>query len=87
MPLVRTDMLQGLGLQDLRQLENKLHGCALEAFSLPERECFQFITEHEPYQMILQTWASTYAAAKIAWRSAGSSSARNSCGAFGARRS
>jgi hypothetical protein len=55
MPLVRTDMLQGLGLQNLRQLENALHGRVLEAFSLPERNRFQFITEHEANQIIFQT--------------------------------
>lgn len=54
MPLVRIDVIEGRSDSDLRALADTLHECAVEAFTLPDRDRFQIITEHKPSHMIIQ---------------------------------
>lgn len=53
MPLVRIDVIEGRTALELRKLADTLHECIVQAFSVPERDRFQIITEHRSDHMII----------------------------------
>jgi phenylpyruvate tautomerase PptA (4-oxalocrotonate tautomerase family) len=54
MPLVRIDLIKGRSREALRAIADTLHDCATDAFSLPPRDRFQIITEHEAHMVIVE---------------------------------
>jgi 4-oxalocrotonate tautomerase len=48
MPLIRIELLAGRPEEELANLADDVHLAAVEALSIPERDRFQVITEHDP---------------------------------------
>jgi phenylpyruvate tautomerase PptA (4-oxalocrotonate tautomerase family) len=52
MPYSRISLLKGKSPDYLRALSNSLHDALVEAFNVPEKDRFQVIHQHEPYELI-----------------------------------
>jgi phenylpyruvate tautomerase PptA (4-oxalocrotonate tautomerase family) len=52
MPLVRIDLLEGRSVQFLTLLSQTIHTTMISQLSVLERDYFQIITEHKPYQLL-----------------------------------
>jgi hypothetical protein len=52
MPLVRIDLLEGRSPQFLKVVSEKIHKTMISHLSVLERDYFQIITEHKPYQLL-----------------------------------
>jgi len=52
MPYSRISLLKGKSPDYLRALSNSLHNALVEAFNVPEKDRFQVIHQHEPYELI-----------------------------------
>jgi phenylpyruvate tautomerase PptA (4-oxalocrotonate tautomerase family) len=52
MPYSRISLLKGKSPDYLRALSNSLHSALVEAFNVPEKDRFQVIHQHEPYELI-----------------------------------
>src|SRR5271169_1902422 len=52
MPLVRIDLLEGRSVQFLTLLSQTVHTTMISQLSVLERDYFQIITEHKPYQLL-----------------------------------
>jgi phenylpyruvate tautomerase PptA (4-oxalocrotonate tautomerase family) len=52
MPLVRIDLLEGRSPQFLSLLSQTIHTTMISHLSVLERDYFQIITEHKPYQLL-----------------------------------
>lgn len=48
MPLVRIDIPEGFSSQERSAIADATHRAAVEALGVPERDCFQILTEHSP---------------------------------------
>ena len=55
MPLLRFDLIEGRS-----EAEIKTHRAMLAAFTVPERDRYQIVTEHTPSQMIARTPGSAF---------------------------
>ncbi|MBP1136575.1 hypothetical protein JOE31_002807 [Arthrobacter sp. PvP023] len=54
MPLVRIDVNQGRTPQELRNLSQAIHDAILAEYSIPERDYFHILTEHQNGQIFAQ---------------------------------
>jgi phenylpyruvate tautomerase PptA (4-oxalocrotonate tautomerase family) len=54
MPLIRIDMMAGRSGAEIKQLLDAVHRAMLAAFSVPERDRYQVVTEHKPSQFIAE---------------------------------
>lgn len=52
MPLVRIDLLEGRSVEFLTLLSQTIHTTMISQLSVLERDYFQIITEHKPYQLL-----------------------------------
>ena len=52
MPLVRIDLLEGRSPEFLSLISQTIHATMISHLSVLERDYFQIITEHKPYQLI-----------------------------------
>src|SRR5436305_14976432 len=52
MPLVRIDLLEGRSPQFLKLVSETIHKTMISHLSVLERDYFQIITEHKPYQLL-----------------------------------
>lgn len=52
MPLVRIDLLEGRSPEFLTTLSQTIHKTMISHLSVLERDYFQIITEHKPYQLL-----------------------------------
>jgi 4-oxalocrotonate tautomerase len=52
MPLVRIDLLEGRSPEFLKTLSETIHSTMISHLSVLERDYFQIITEHKPYQLL-----------------------------------
>ena len=52
MPLVRIDLLEGHSPQFLKLVSETIHKTMISHLSVLERDYFQIITEHKPYQLL-----------------------------------
>ena len=54
MPLVRIDVNQGRGAEQLRGLSQGIHSAIVAEFGIPERDYFHVLTEHPAGQIVAQ---------------------------------
>ncbi|MDF0480066.1 tautomerase family protein [Vagococcus sp. PNs007] len=54
MPLVKLDIQRGKSEVELRLLLDTVHNSLVKVFKIPERDRYQIINQHEPYEMIIQ---------------------------------
>ncbi|MFP5312045.1 MAG: tautomerase family protein [Actinomycetes bacterium] len=54
MPLVRIDVNEGRGAEDLQQLSRGIHDAILAEYGIPERDYFHILTEHPQGQIFAQ---------------------------------
>ena len=54
MPLVRFDMLKGRSLETIQQILQITHEVMVAAFDVPARYRYQFVHQHEPYEMVVE---------------------------------
>ncbi|KAK6814587.1 hypothetical protein RU639_009521 [Aspergillus parasiticus] len=55
MPLVRIDLVKGVRSPDeIRELANVIQEVMRKHFDAPERDRYQIITQHEPYELICE---------------------------------
>ncbi|HEU4666084.1 MAG TPA: tautomerase family protein [Arthrobacter sp.] len=54
MPLVRIDVNDGRGREELRQLSRGIHDAILAEYAIPERDYFHILTEHPEGQIFAQ---------------------------------
>ncbi|KAJ1713573.1 Tautomerase/MIF superfamily [Aspergillus flavus] len=55
MPLVRIDLVKGVRSPDeIRKLANVVQEVMRKHFNAPERDRYQIITQHEPYELICE---------------------------------
>lgn len=61
MPLVKIDLIKGARTpQEIKTLANTVQSTIEEHFAAPARDRYQIITQHEPYEMILEDTALGY---------------------------
>ena len=54
MPLVRIDLVRGRTPQQIKLLGDRIHQALVEVMGIPERDRFQVITQHEPYELLAE---------------------------------
>lgn len=54
MPLIRFDMLEGRSETEITKILDVTHRVMVEAFQVPERDRYQIVSQHKPYEMIVQ---------------------------------
>ena len=54
MPLLRFDLLEGRGADELKSLLDAAHEAMLEAFKVPPRDRYQIVHEHPATHMIVE---------------------------------
>ena len=54
MPLVRIDVNEGRGREELQQLSRGIHDAILAEYAIPERDYFHILTEHPEGQIFAQ---------------------------------
>ncbi|EPH59395.1 tautomerase enzyme [Enterococcus faecium 13.SD.W.09] len=54
MPLLKIDLVKGKSPEDIKVLLDCLHEAVLTAFIVPKGDRYQIVTQHEPYEMILE---------------------------------
>lgn len=54
MPLLRIDVIAGRNEAAIKQLCDAAHRAMLAAFSVPERDRYQVVTEHQPSHLIAE---------------------------------
>ncbi|MBN8235641.1 tautomerase family protein [Halobacillus kuroshimensis] len=54
MPLLKFHMYEGRTEQEVKDLLDVTHKVMVDAFEVPERDRYQVVHEHKPYQMIMQ---------------------------------
>lgn len=54
MPLVRIDLIRGRSAEQIKQLANRIHEAMVEVMQIPERDRFQIITQHEPFEIFAE---------------------------------
>ena len=51
MPLIRIDMVKGRSEAEVAILAKSIHDAVVEVMSVPERDRFQIVTQHEPFEI------------------------------------
>lgn len=54
MPLVRFDMYEGRSETEIKKILDVSHRVMVEAFQVPERDRYQIVSQHKPYEMIIE---------------------------------
>lgn len=54
MPLLKFHMYEGRTEQEVKKLLDVTHEVMVNAFEVPERDRYQVVHEHKPYQMIME---------------------------------
>jgi len=50
-PLIRIDMVKGRSEAEVAILAKSIHDAVVEVMSVPERDRFQIVTQHEPFEI------------------------------------
>jgi len=50
-PLIRIDMVKGRSESEVAILAKSIHDAVVEVMSVPERDRFQIVTQHEPFEI------------------------------------
>ena len=51
MPLIRIDVVKGRSEAEVAILAKSIHDAVVEVMSVPERDRFQIVTQHEPFEI------------------------------------
>lgn len=51
MPLIRIDMVKGRSEAEVAILAKSIHDAVVEVMSVPKRDRFQIVTQHEPFEI------------------------------------
>ena len=54
MPLLKIDVLKGRTEEEIKCLMDAVHEIVLDVFQVPEGDRYQIMTQHEPYEMIIE---------------------------------
>lgn len=54
MPLIKVDLIKGRKPEEIKEILDVAHEVVLEAFQVPEGDRYQVVTQHEPYEMIME---------------------------------
>jgi phenylpyruvate tautomerase PptA (4-oxalocrotonate tautomerase family) len=54
MPLIRFDLIEGRDEKSLKELLDAVHRAVVKAFSVPERDRYQIVTQHPTNELIIQ---------------------------------
>ncbi|MGD9671035.1 MAG: tautomerase family protein [Hyphomicrobiaceae bacterium] len=54
MPLMRIDVVEGRGADQIRAISEAVHTAMLAAFKVPERDLYQIVSEHKPTHLVMQ---------------------------------
>ena len=54
MPLIRIDVIEGRTEEELKLLSDAIHDAVIESFEVPERDRYQTINQHKPYEMYIE---------------------------------
>lgn len=54
MPLVKIDLIRGRTPEQVKKVADTIHSTLLTHFAAPNRDRYQIITQHEPYEMIME---------------------------------
>lgn len=54
MPLVKFDLVKGRSQQEITHLLDVSHRIFLDALELPEGDRYQVVTQHEPYELVME---------------------------------
>lgn len=54
MPLIRIDVIEGRTEEELKLLADAIHDAVVESFEVPERDRYQTINQHKPYEMYIE---------------------------------
>jgi phenylpyruvate tautomerase PptA (4-oxalocrotonate tautomerase family) len=54
MPLIRFDLVEGRDEKSLKELLDAVHRAVVKAFSVPERDRYQIVTQHPTNELIIQ---------------------------------
>lgn len=53
MPIIKIDMIKGRNKQTIKQILEISYRVGVEVFNAPERDRFQFVYQHEDYEMVM----------------------------------
>ncbi len=54
MPLMRLDLIEGRGDEELKRLLDAVHRAMVDTFKVPERDRYQIVHEHPASRMIIE---------------------------------
>ncbi|KRL42372.1 4-oxalocrotonate tautomerase [Liquorilactobacillus nagelii DSM 13675] len=54
MPLVRFDLQKGRSPEQIKRILDVTHTVVVDVFKVPQRDRYQIVTQHEPYEMVIQ---------------------------------
>lgn len=54
MPLMRIDLVEGRGEDQIHAISQAVHAAMLAAFNVPERDHYQIITEHKSARRVME---------------------------------
>lgn len=54
MPLVKLDLIKGRSPEEIKDILDVTHKVILEAFQVPDGDRYQVVTQHEPYEMVME---------------------------------
>lgn len=54
MPLIRFDMMEGRTEEEIKKILDVTHEVMVKNFHVPERDRYQIVSQHKPYEMIIQ---------------------------------
>lgn len=54
MPLIRFDLQKGRTAEEIRKILDVTHSVVLDVFKVPQRDRYQIVTQHEPYEMVIE---------------------------------
>ncbi|MEI5994426.1 tautomerase family protein [Candidatus Enterococcus mansonii] len=54
MPLLKFDMVEGRSEEEIQRILDIAHSVVLEAFDVPEGDRYQIVTQHKPFEMVME---------------------------------
>ncbi|MEI5990001.1 tautomerase family protein [Enterococcus crotali] len=54
MPLLKFDMIEGRSKEEIQVILDVAHSVVLESFKVPAGDRYQIVTQHKPFEMIME---------------------------------
>ena len=54
MPLLKFDMVEGRSKEEIQAILDVAHSAVLESFKVPTGDRYQIVTQHKPFEMVLE---------------------------------